>query len=155
VVGVTLGQGERRGAGRQVHHRHGLPDRLTELGRVVGDLLPRAVVDPQDVPGPDYAPPFGLGAGRRLSDREPASTTRRRFFRALEGRGAFRRFKDDELHDEDPHLLDAWYAFRDTRANRRAVEWLVDNELIDDNARYLADHPTPTCLDRDGEPRVA
>jgi hypothetical protein len=70
--------------------------------------------------------------------------TRRRLCRALEGRGAFRRFKD-ELHDEYPHLLEAWYAFRGSRANRRAVEWLVDNELIDDDAaaRYLADHPDP------------
>jgi len=67
---------------------------------------------------------------------------RRRLFRALEGRGAFRRFKD-ELHDEYPHLLDSWYAFRDNRANRRAVG-LVDNELIDDAAaQYLADHPEP------------
>jgi Uncharacterised protein family (UPF0158) len=72
---------------------------------------------------------------------EPA---RRRLFQALEGRGAFGLFKD-ELRDEYPHLLDAWYAFRDARAKRRAVEWLVDNDLIDDSAaaRYLADHPDP------------
>jgi hypothetical protein len=49
----------------------------------------------------------------------------RRLARAIDGKGAFRRFKD-ELHEEYPHLLPAWYAFRDVRAKRRAVDWLVD-----------------------------
>jgi hypothetical protein len=64
--------------------------------------------------------------------------------RALDGRGAFRRFKD-ELHRDYPYLLSAWYAFRDTRARRRAVEWLLDHDLVDDAAaaRFLADHPDP------------
>jgi len=33
----------------------------------------------------------------------------------------------------------------DVRAKRRAVEWLADNSLIDNEAasRYLADHPDP------------
>jgi Uncharacterised protein family (UPF0158) len=68
----------------------------------------------------------------------------RRLARAIDGRGAFRRFKD-ELHAEYPHLLPAWYAFRDARAKRRAVEWLVDNSLVDDDAAnpYLTDHPDP------------
>lgn len=68
----------------------------------------------------------------------------RRLGRAIQGRGAFRRLKD-ELHEEYPDLLPAWYAFRDARAKRRAVEWLVDNSLIDDDAaaRYLTDQPDP------------
>jgi Uncharacterised protein family (UPF0158) len=68
----------------------------------------------------------------------------RRLARAIQGKGAFRRFKD-ELHDEYPDLLPAWYAFRDVRAKRRAVQWLADNSLIDDNAasRFLAGHPDP------------
>lgn len=68
----------------------------------------------------------------------------RRLIRAIQGRGAFRRFKD-ELHEEFPKLLPAWYAFRDSRARRRAVEWLADNSLIDDGAatQYIAEHPTP------------
>ena len=68
----------------------------------------------------------------------------RRLARAIEGRGAFRRFKD-ELHEEYPHLLPAWYAFRDTRALRRAVEWLADNSLIDHPAaaRFMDEHPDP------------
>jgi hypothetical protein len=68
----------------------------------------------------------------------------RRLARAIQGRGAFRRFKD-ELHEEYPHLLPAWYAFRANRAHRRAVEWLSDNLLIADTAatQYLAEHPDP------------
>jgi hypothetical protein len=68
----------------------------------------------------------------------------RRLTRAIQGRGAFRRFKA-ELHDEYAHLLPAWYAFRDTRAHRRAVEWLADNSLIDDDTatRFLNEHPEP------------
>lgn len=68
----------------------------------------------------------------------------RRLGRAIEGKGAFRRFRA-ELHEEYPHLLPAWYAFRDTRAKRRAVEWLTENSLIDDDAatRYLTEHPDP------------
>jgi Uncharacterised protein family (UPF0158) len=68
----------------------------------------------------------------------------RRLARAIQGKGAFRRFRD-ELHDEHPELLPAWYAFRDVRANRRAVEWLAGNSLIDDDdaSRFLAGHPDP------------
>jgi hypothetical protein len=68
----------------------------------------------------------------------------RRLARAIQGKGAFRRFKD-ELQQERPDLLAAWYAFRDARAVRRAVQWLADNSLIDDDAanRFLADHPDP------------
>jgi hypothetical protein len=68
----------------------------------------------------------------------------RRLARAIQGKGAFRRFRD-ELHDEHPELLPAWYAFRDVRANRRAVEWLASNSLIDDDdaSRFLAGHPDP------------
>jgi hypothetical protein len=64
--------------------------------------------------------------------------------RAIQGKGAFRRFRD-ELHGEYPNLLPAWHEFRDVRAKRRAVEWLSDKELIDDDAatRFLAAHPDP------------
>jgi hypothetical protein len=64
--------------------------------------------------------------------------------RVIAGTGAFHRFKD-ELHEEYPHLLRAWHAFRDARAQRRVVDWLVDNSLIDDDAaiRFLDDHPDP------------
>jgi Uncharacterised protein family (UPF0158) len=68
----------------------------------------------------------------------------RRLARAIRGRGAFRRFRD-ELHEEYPHLLPAWHAFRDARTRRRAVEWLADHSLIDDSTatHLLDDHPDP------------
>ncbi len=68
----------------------------------------------------------------------------RMLLRAIQGRGAFGRFKD-ELHEEYPDLLPAWYAFRDARAKRRAVQWLAENSLIDDEAaeRFLAGHQDP------------
>jgi hypothetical protein len=68
----------------------------------------------------------------------------RRLARAIRGRGAFRHFKD-ELHEEYPELVQVWYAFRDARARRRAVEWLIDNDLVDDEKarEFLADSPEP------------
>lgn len=53
--------------------------------------------------------------------------------RSIQGRGAFRRFKD-VLHEDFPQLLPIWYAFSDVRATRRAVEWLVDNSLVERDA---------------------
>ncbi|MEU5941463.1 UPF0158 family protein [Micromonospora sp. NPDC047548] len=66
----------------------------------------------------------------------------RRLARAIQGRGAFRRFKD-ELHAEHPHLLQLWYEFSGRRGVRRAVEWLADSSLVDvaHAYRFLADHP--------------
>ena len=68
----------------------------------------------------------------------------RRLARAIQGKRAFRRFKD-ELHEEYPDLLAAWYAFRDTRARRRAVQWLADNSLVDNGSadRFLSGHLDP------------
>ncbi len=62
-----------------------------------------------------------------LSDERAA----RRLFAPSTGEGAFRRFKN-ELYEEYPELVSVWQAFHDARARRRAVEWLRDEELIDD-----------------------
>src|SRR5438045_9257017 len=48
--------------------------------------------------------------------------------RAIEGRGAFRRFKDVPFGF--PDLREEWFAFHDKRATRRAVEWLVGEGVI-------------------------
>ena len=63
---------------------------------------------------------------------------------AIEGKGAFRRFKD-RLHQNYPDLLPAWHAFQSVRAKRRAVQWLVDNSLVDQQAAeaVLATHADP------------
>ena len=49
--------------------------------------------------------------------------------RAIAGRGAFRRFKDTLF--DFPELREAWFRFRDVRAERRAIEWLDGEGLID------------------------
>ena len=64
--------------------------------------------------------------------------------RAIQGRGAFRRSKD-ELNEHYPDLLPSWYAFSEARALRRAVEWLTEEELVGQETadRYLMDQPVP------------
>ena len=67
-----------------------------------------------------------------------------RLGRAIRGKGAFRRFKN-ELFEEYPDLVPVWRAFSDARAKRRAVEWLLEQGLVHDNAaqQFLVDHPDP------------
>jgi hypothetical protein len=63
--------------------------------------------------------------------------------RAIAGRGAFRRFR--ETLQEFPDLRDRWFRFRDARARRRALQWLVDEGLADPDAaaRVAARYPDP------------
>lgn len=63
--------------------------------------------------------------------------------RAIAGRGAFRRFKDTLF--DFPELRTQWFAFRDVRAHRRAIEWLAGKGLIDERVADAAvlDHPDP------------
>jgi hypothetical protein len=63
---------------------------------------------------------------------------------ALQGRGAFRRFKN-QLYQHHPELTSAWHALRHVRAQRPAVEWLPEQGLIDDNRRatVTTDNPDP------------
>ncbi len=72
------------------------------------------------------------------------STAGRRLARALQGPGAFRRFKN-QLYEHLPQLISHWHALRDVRAQRRAVEWLLDQGHIDENAaeKFAVDHPEP------------
>lgn len=66
-----------------------------------------------------------------------------RLERAITGRGAFRRFKD-ELYDQH-ELRQQWFRFRDARAARRALDWLEAEGLVTpadaDEVRGL--HPDP------------
>ncbi|HYZ98883.1 MAG TPA: UPF0158 family protein [Acidimicrobiales bacterium] len=75
----------------------------------------------------------------RVAERRPAEL----LARAIEGRGAFRRFKD-ALFDF-PELRDQWFAFHDARMRRRALEWLADHDIIDAQtaAQAQARHPDP------------
>ena len=67
-----------------------------------------------------------------------------RLKQALQGRGAFRRFKN-ELYERHLELISAWHSFRGVRAERRAVQWLCDQGLIDENLaqQFALDHPDP------------
>jgi hypothetical protein len=50
----------------------------------------------------------------------------------------------DELFEEHPDLVPAWQVFRDARANRRAVDWLLGQRLIrDDGPQVLGRPPDP------------
>ena len=45
-----------------------------------------------------------------------------RLWDAIQGRGAFRRFKD--LLARHPDVEEAWFAFKDARLRRRVANWL-------------------------------
>jgi hypothetical protein len=70
--------------------------------------------------------------------------TGERLRRCLEGKGAFRRFKN-ELYQGHPELISSWHALRDARAHIRAVQWLADEGLIEEDAakQFVQDHPEP------------
>jgi hypothetical protein len=79
-----------------------------------------------------------------FADRLSNDAAGPRLTRAITGKGAFRRFKN-ALYEEFPELLPAWHAFREARANRRAVDWLADEGLITEDAadHHRQDHPDP------------
>jgi predicted nucleotidyltransferase len=68
----------------------------------------------------------------RVPDRRAADL----LGRAIEGRGAFRRFKDT-LYDF-PDLRETWFKFHDVRMRRRAIDWLVGAGLIDESEGQAA-----------------
>lgn len=72
------------------------------------------------------------------------AVARGKLTQSLQGRGAFRRFKN-ELYERHPDLISAWHLLRDVRAQRRAVEWLLDQGLIEDDAaqQFMSDHTDP------------
>ena len=105
------------------------PVEIDELDLTLIDPLPSYVWF-QDMA--DFAEGISnRAAGRRLSE-------------SLHGRGVFRRFKN-LVYEQYPELIGAWHALRDVRAQRRAVDWLVEQGLIDDAAarQFAADHPDP------------
>jgi mannose-6-phosphate isomerase-like protein (cupin superfamily) len=56
-------------------------------------------------------------------------TIRRRLLDALDGRGAFGRFRS-VVHNTSERLGPTWNRFRDARSEIRAIEWLVDTGLV-------------------------
>jgi len=74
-------------------------------------------------------PKVGYGDMEAFIGRVGDARARDLLQRAIEGRGAFRRFKDTLL--ELPDLRAAWFAFHDARTERRVLEWLVDEGIVD------------------------
>ena len=64
--------------------------------------------------------------------------------RSLQGKGAFRRFRN-ELYERHPEPISVWQSLRDTRARARAVRWLVEQDLLENEAarQFTNDHPEP------------
>ncbi|CAN5670212.1 hypothetical protein BH20ACT23_BH20ACT23_18470 [soil metagenome] len=58
--------------------------------------------------------------------------------RAIEGRGAFRRFKDTLF--EFPELRRVWFEWHDARMRRRALEWLLEQDVADPQQVRVALH---------------
>ncbi len=50
--------------------------------------------------------------------------------RAIQGSGAFRRFNDAI---DDAGIRDRWYAYKNMKERKRALQWLKDHELISDD----------------------
>lgn len=109
-----------------------------------GKVEPRFVGELGDLPSSDAGLirvdplPSAVGYGD-MEDfvariREPR--TRDLLERAISGRGAFRRFKDTLL--DYPDLRRAWFAFHDARGERRAIDWLAENGLVDPAAAERA-----------------
>lgn len=105
------------------------PVEIDELDLILIDHLP-SYVWYQDMV--DFAECItDRAAGRRLSE-------------SLQGKGAFRRFRS-QLYEHHPELVSVWQALRDARACLRAVQWLVDQGLIEEGVaqRFTSDHPEP------------
>ena len=75
------------------------------------------------------APEVGYGDMEDFVGYVRDARARDRLERALVGRGAFRRFKD--ALREYPELRRSWFSFHDARGERRAMEWLVEHELVE------------------------
>jgi predicted nucleotidyltransferase len=94
-----------------------------------------------------YVEPIGSHEAYRdmedFIDRVRDPRARDLLARAIEGRGAFRRFKDTLL--EFPDLRKAWFAFHDARLERRALSWLADAGLVDarEADRAIEERPDP------------
>lgn len=105
------------------------PVDLDELDLILIDPLP-SYVWYQDMV--DFAEGISdRAAGRSLSQ-------------SLTGKGAFRRFRN-ELHERHPTLISVWQSLREARARARAVRWLVEQGLVEEEAarRFTDDHPEP------------
>ena len=122
---------------------------------VTGEVLPWSE-DMEDVPDPEKSaayyieplPSFEAYSDMRdFVERVPDRRASDLLGRAIEGRGAFRRFKDTLY--EFPDLRETWFKFHDVRMRRRAIDWLIDAHLIHESeaAAALSDLVEPQLGD--------
>ncbi|MEX0992372.1 MAG: UPF0158 family protein [Solirubrobacterales bacterium] len=87
-------------------------------------------IDPEELIAIDPVPSYeSYGDLEDFTAEVQNSKARDLLERAIAGRGAFRRFKDTLF--EFPELREAWFKFHDVRMERRAIEWLLQQELVD------------------------
>jgi hypothetical protein len=94
---------------------------LLEADRVEQGYGVRYILVERDDPYGDY------NDMERFICRVEDPQLRERLWRAIKGRGAFRRFKD--LLARHPDVRDQWFDFKDTRLERRLADWLEDNDI--------------------------
>ena len=63
---------------------------------------------------------------RRFCDAVGDDQTKELLLRAIQGRGAFRRFKDELGRSS---LLDKWYDFKRNALRDQAIEWCTENDI--------------------------
>jgi len=112
------------------------PEQHWYLDRATGELLVTFDFDEtdesleeRDLVGVEPLPPHE--AYEDLADfaERVAAKAHDLLARAIEGRGAFRRFKDTLF--EFPELRQTWFEFHDARMRRRALEWLLEENVVD------------------------
>lgn len=67
------------------------------------------------------------GGTEYFLDTETGEILQRMLEVALNGKGAFRRFKD--VLPDFPEERNRWFQFRDARLHQRILEWLEENDL--------------------------
>jgi Uncharacterised protein family (UPF0158)/Nucleotidyltransferase domain len=88
------------------------------------DWLDRGLIRIEPIPSRE-----AYGDMEDFIDRVRDSRARDLLERAIAGRGAFRRFKDTLLDFQE--LREVWFAFHDARMERRVIEWLADQGLLE------------------------
>ena len=111
---------------------------------ITGEVQPWSE-DMEDVPDPEDSGAYSIepipsfeaySDMQEFVERVPDRRAAHLLGRAIEGRGAFRRFKDTLY--EFPDLRETWFKFHDVRMRRRAIDWLVDAGLIDESEAEAA-----------------
>ena len=69
----------------------------------------------------------GYGDMEEFIETVQAESLQDRLWRAIDGRGAFRSFKN--VLEDYPREQERWFAFRDARARQRVLDWLAEEGI--------------------------